>query len=159
MFFVQIYEKWLKETQKEKIKQILEKIKPNGRILDIGSGFGALEYFVNAIALDVNENYLRKTKAEYKVKASGDALPFKSGSFDFVFCIDTAHLLKNHKEIKRVMKQGGKLIISVFCYKQNFKERANWLRKIVKDMELKTVNEFLVKTEKEWDFVIVAGKF
>ncbi len=158
MFYAEIYQKWLGATQREKIRQILKKLSPKGKILDLGSGFGVLEHFVDAVAVDINENYLRKTEAKRRVKASGDALPFKNETFDLVFCIDTVHLLKNHGEIERVLKRGGRLVISVFCYRQNFEERADWLRRIVKAMELKAEQEFLVKTETEWDFVIVARK-
>lgn len=157
-FCVKIYRKWMKNTQEEKIRKILDIVKPNGRILDIGSGFGVLEKFLPAIAVDINEEYLKNSPGMYKIKASGDAIPFKNESFDFVFCIDTIHLLKNPKEMKRVLKKDGKLVVSIFCYAQNIKEKSEWLERLVKNIGMKIEHKFTVETEKEWDFVIIAKK-
>lgn len=156
-FCSKIYKKWMQSTQEEKIKKILEIVRPKGKILDIGSGFGVLEKFIPAIAIDINERYLKSFKSKYRIKASGDALPFKDKSFDFVFCIDTIHLLKNKKEIKRVLKSNGKAVISIFCYSQSLKEKSEWLENIVKNLGMRIENKFIVKTDKEWDFVIVAN--
>ncbi|HIQ49730.1 MAG TPA: class I SAM-dependent methyltransferase [Nanoarchaeota archaeon] len=157
-FYSKIYKEWMEKTQQEKIRKILKISKPYGKILDVGSGFGVLEKFIKAIAVDINEEYLKIVPSKHKIKASGDALPFKSNSFDFVFCIDTIHLLKSLKEIKRVLKRHGKLVVSIFCFAQNIEEKAEWLENIVKNSEMKIKHKFLVKTEKEWDFVIIAEK-
>ncbi len=55
----EIYEDWMKETQKEKIKEILNNVEPRGRILDVGCGPGFLEEFLpEAVALDKYPKYL-----------------------------------------------------------------------------------------------------
>ncbi len=150
-----IYEKWMLATQEKKIKVILSKLNPNGLILDVGCGPGVLEKYLNTIALDVNEDYLKGIKGK-RVKGSGNAIPFKSNVFDWVFCIDTIHLLKNAGEMIRVLKKHGKLVVSIFCNEHNLEEKKKYLKSFLKDLEI--VEEFLIKTEKEWDFVVIARK-
>ncbi len=153
-----IYREWMEKTQEEKIRKILRRVEARGKILDIGAGTGTLEKFIEAVAVDINEEHLKSMHTKFKIKASGDALPFKNESFDFVFCIDTVHLLKNHEDMTRVLKKEGVLVISIFCYEQNLKLKSEWLRKIVDKLGLKIEEEFVVKAEKEWDFVVIAKK-
>ena len=157
-FCAKIYRAWMEKTQEEKIRKILRIARPYGKILDVGCGFGVLERFIQAVALDINEEYLKSISSKHRIKASGNALPFKNESFDSVFCIDTVHLLKSLKEIKRVLKKRGKLVVSIFCYAQNIDEKAKWLENLVKNNKMKIKHRFTVKTDKEWDFVIIAEK-
>ncbi len=156
-----IYEKWMNQVQREKIRKILLALpfKIEGRVLDLGSGPGFLEEFVPAIALDVNPDYLKKIPG-VKVLASGNALPFKSNTFDLIFCIDTAHLLRSSREIFRVLKPGGKCIASIFCSRHTLGERRKFLLDFLnaKNAKVRVLSEFVVKTEEEWDYVIVAEK-
>ena len=52
------------------------------------------------------------------VQASGDALPFKNGVFDFVYCWGVLHHTKDPsktlREVWRVVKPGGRLAIWVY---------------------------------------------
>ncbi len=154
-----IYEEWLGKVQEEKIIKIIEEVKPSGKILDVGCGTGVLERFVNAVAVDINLEYLKGVKSDIKIIASGDALPFKSEAFDFVFCIDVVHLLKNLQDLVRVLRKHGKLVVSIFCNEQNLEERKEWLRKRISEFEeMKIEKSFVVKTEIEWDFVIIAKR-
>ncbi len=124
-----IYENWLGKVQEEKIRKIIEEVKPFGKILDVGCGTGVLERFVNAVAVDINLEYLKGVKSNIKILASGDTLPFKNDVFDFVFCIDVAHLLKNLQDLVRVLRKHGKLVVSIFGNGQNLEERKERLRK------------------------------
>jgi len=140
-----IYDEWMEQTQLQKLRQILQKVKPEGTVLDVGAGPGFLEQFVDAVATDVNLENLRKADGP-KVLCSGDALPFRSLSFDWVFCVDTVHLLKNADELKRV---GRNAVITLFCNEHNAEERLAELGRFGKG------ETFLVKSDKEWDAVLV----
>ncbi|MFQ6009698.1 MAG: class I SAM-dependent methyltransferase [Candidatus Aenigmatarchaeota archaeon] len=145
MITERVYDKWMEKTQCKKIEKILNKVRPEGRILDVGSGPGFLERFIDAVATDVDLKNLRGVEGP-KVLCSGDALPFKGKSFDWVFCIDTVHKLRDTDELKRV---GKRLVVTMFCNESNAEERMEELGKIG-DGEL-----FLVKAEREWDAVLV----
>ena len=115
----------------------------------MGAGPGFLEELIPAIATDVDIDNLRNAKGT-KVLCSGDELPFKSGVFDCVFCVDTVHLLKSAKELERVAK--GKLVLTAFCNENNYLERTEWLKGLTKR---KIEKELLIKAETEWDAALV----
>ena len=80
-----IYKDWMAETQVEKLNSILENVKPKGKILDVGAGPGFLSHLIkNVTSVDIDAENLANAKGK-KVVASGDNLPFKENSFDFVF--------------------------------------------------------------------------
>ena len=137
----------MKESQSQKIKQILEKVKPEGKILDVGSGPGFLEEFVDAVATDVDLENLKKARGK-KVLCTGDALPFKDKSFDWLFCLDTVHKLKNTSDLKRV---GKNLVVSLFCNENNAEEKMEELKAMFPCHK----QSFFVKTEREWDAVVI----
>jgi SAM-dependent methyltransferase len=150
-----LYKDWMADTQRAKLKQIVSMIKPKGRILDVGAGPGFLEELLpSAIATDIDLENLKLVKG-LKVKASGDALPFKTGSFDAVFCIDTLHLLKGARELARVAKKGGKLIVSAFCNQQNSQRKMTELKERFKGF--KVIDGFYAETPREWDATLVCS--
>ncbi len=151
MFTNKIYG-YMEEIQKRKIARILEEVKPEGKILDVGSGPGFLSEFIGAVSVDIDLENLKKARGA-KVLASGDFLPFRSHAFDIVFCIDVVHLLKNTGEIFRVCKEA---VVSCFCNRYNHYEKLEFLKSIVPEgFVLK--KSFIVR-EKEWDAVIVAKR-
>lgn len=151
-----IYAEWMEKTQKTKINQILLRINPKGKILDVGAGPGFLEEFLpEAVAVDVDQENLKRIQGE-KYVADGNDLPFKKESFDTVFCLDTIHLIHNTKSMINVMKKDGILIVSSFCSKYNQKEKTEELKNKFKSLKL--IDEFLVRAENEWDVVCVFKK-
>lgn len=147
-----LYRRWMADVQREKIRQILGRVKFLGPVLDVGAGPGFLEEKIKAIAADVNPADLRKFSGP-RALADGDRLPFADGTFATVFCIDTVHLLKNPAELVRVLAGNGQLVASLPCNRWNSEERFQELRK--KFSKLKMIDRFLVKTEPEWDAVAV----
>jgi SAM-dependent methyltransferase len=126
----------MREAQEEKIKDILQNIKVWGRILDIGSGPGFLGRFLDGLfCIDIDKENL-KAAPGFKVLASGDFLPFKSGRFDFLFCIDVFHLLNNPNEMKRVLSPSGTAIISIFCNEYNKEFKLKELKSKLKDWNI-----------------------
>ena len=87
--------------------------------------------------------------------ADANMLPFKNEAFDTVFCIDYIHLMKNVKELARVLSRDGLLIVSTYCNRFNSESRLKWLQGL---FSLKLENSFVAKTEMEWDAVAVFRK-
>jgi len=145
----------MSEVQRIKIGQILKEISFSSPVLDVGSGPGFLEEKISAVALDVNVDDLKKFYGQ-RVLASGDHLPFVGGHFNTVFCIDTAHLLKEPEDIVRVLRPNGKLVVSLPCNKWNCENKLSELTK--KFSMLKAVQKIIIKTEREWDAVVVFVK-
>ena len=103
----------MKKKQIQKYKDLLEHL-PNlseKKILDVGCGPRWLEYFLKKKYKNIN--YVG-TDIDYKPNliCSGNFLPFKSNSFDAVFCLDVVHILNEINELKRTLKKGGVLVIS-----------------------------------------------
>jgi ubiquinone/menaquinone biosynthesis C-methylase UbiE len=140
------------DVQRDKIRQLFAEVKFSGPVLDIGSGPGFLEEKVKAMALDVNLSDLKKFSGP-RILASGDALPFTAKSFRTVFCIDAVHLLKRPEELMRVLSTGGQLIVSLPCNRWNSEEKLERIAEKFKKM--KVAKKFVVKSEQEWDAVVV----
>lgn len=166
MFIHKIYDKWMAETQREKLEKILAEIgteKLEGkRILDVGSGPGFLGRLLqekckscSVVSSDIDIDNLEKASG-LKVLASGDFLPFKK-IFDFVFCVDTVHLLdkkKVEKEFASVLNDSGILVVSAFCSKYNAEERMKELKNVFSGLKIE--ERFFAKAKKEWDAVVIA---
>ena len=92
------------------------KLLKNKNILDIGCGTG---YATIGTGIDIDPEAICYAKKHYKANfLVGDAtnLPFENGTFDAVTSFETIEHIKDYKkyltEIKRVLKPGGKLILS-----------------------------------------------
>lgn len=100
------------------------------KILDAGCGTGLLvkhlEKFGSVVGVDIDPHsiyYSRKRKINV-VKASINRLPFKENAFDLITSVDVIYHAKVNdkkalKELYRVLKPGGLLVIRVPAY--------NWL--------------------------------
>ncbi len=134
-FFEMHAEKWDASITKDLLMKIEKKviplfvIKKADRILDIGSGTGILLPFLKKaagkkgeiVALDYSSRMLEKAKEKYGnkyqyVHANAENIPFPDAYFDKVICLAVfphfPHKLKVLREIRRVMKKGGQLIIA-----------------------------------------------
>lgn len=105
----------------------LEKIKKqlpfNLKILEVGSSTGSLSNqlfkkgFKNITAFDISEEAIQIGKRNNPVikflQADAECLPYKSETFDIIFCIDVQHhfsdFSKMASEMIRVLKKGGYL--------------------------------------------------
>ena len=128
VYWAEIAEKNQTERQIQFLKNHL---KPNGYVLDLACGSGRHSIALSAdgykmVGLDASLKLLKiaKQRSQDIVVVLGDIrfLPFKTGTFDAVVSVDTsfgylpseADDRVSLSEVRRVMPQGGLLIIDVF---------------------------------------------
>jgi SAM-dependent methyltransferase len=97
----------------------------NKRILEVGCGSGGLLDLLKAtnqvVGVDAARDGIAACVARgieaYCIDPSSEPLPFPTGSFDFVICLETMEHMMNPyyalMEMRRVLKGGGRLICSV----------------------------------------------
>jgi tRNA (uracil-5-)-methyltransferase TRM9 len=111
------------------VKQFLDGIQPNSRVLDIGCGNGKNMLYrtdLQMIGLEYSEE-LCKICVDRKLSVvQGDArcLPFPDNSFDAIIMIAVIHHINPEEhiatlnEIKRVLKTGGTCLITNWAVEQ-----------------------------------------
>lgn len=121
------YKKWFKEEK----KYLLRTIAHGAKVLEIGCGngrsiFDILSKTINIVGIDHNDKAITDAKNNFSkhpsvkiIKADATSLPFKDKEFDFVICMTTFANFGDKKfmvleEIRRVLKDLGKVILSVF---------------------------------------------
>lgn len=115
-----------------KIASILNP-KPNSSLLDVGCGTGILiskllsrNKYMRIYGLDITPKMVEVAKSKFKnnphVKITlGSAIhmPYQDNTFDYVTCASSLHHhpnpLQSVKEMVRVLKPGGKLLILDMC--------------------------------------------
>ena len=137
-----------------KKEEMLIKKFANGRALDLGCGTGFHMGLTGNIGLDISEKMLGKAKSKGSLLIQGnmEALPIKSNSFDTVFCfhstLNLVGLEKSPKEISRVLKQNGKLLLSAVSITDIDDHRSSPEAKIKKfRLEGKPINMRLFEKE------------
>jgi SAM-dependent methyltransferase len=155
MFSSKIYGSW-NSIQKTKYAQIFSRIDQGilkGRILDIGSGPGFLENFLqnkgDIIALDIENPRIKNS-----VIGSGIALPFADCAFDAIISIDAMHLIKGN-DFARVLKDEGLVLLALFFNEENQSERKTVLKE--KLNSFKIITEFELHG-KENEYVVLGRK-
>ena len=111
----------------EWIKNITKNIPPKSRIIDVSAGnkpyehlFSHCEYFSHEFEgnKEIIDTFRGETEKKNKHDFYGDIteLPIESDSFDYVLCTEVLeHVpepLKAMKELTRICKKGGKIIIT-----------------------------------------------
>jgi SAM-dependent methyltransferase len=98
------------------------------KIIDIGIGPGWFEQELEqrlGIGLDVVGIDLENidNKLVKMVIADANNIPFKPTSFDFIFCLDSVHLIKRPGAMLRLLRPEGHLLISSFCSRYTAMEK------------------------------------
>ncbi len=118
---------------------LFSKIKPHlgGRILEVGSGIGSFTLLLKEIgevwAGDINKNYLKYLKKRFAkevrvgyVNIEKKKYFFGDMKFDCVVCLNVLEHIKNEekalKNIHKLLKKGGKLILLVPAHKSLYSE-------------------------------------
>lgn len=146
---------------KKRIKEIIQLAGNRGKILDIGCGSCIILTKLKGkkYGIDADKKTLRivsKKHPEIHLAASGaEILPFAENSFDTVICTEVIEHLKHPeealKEMHRVAKKGGEIIISTPNYRSVWPliERF-WSRKAnVRDYSKEHISHFSKKILKK----------
>jgi len=98
---------------------------PGWRVLDVGSGLGATvarlraRHGVDAWGVEPSGVQAARAGSAHLVRARGEALPFRAGCFDAVFCECVLSLLPDAgagmNEFFRVLRPGGFLVLADLC--------------------------------------------
>lgn len=113
------YNKLYAQEQKQKYNSIKDLIPKTGKTLDLGCGTGIITKLIkNCIGIDSSKKMLEKCDKDLEIyHADIIKLPFKDNSFDNIISLtvlqDIENIKKAVKEIKRVLKINGKIVITV----------------------------------------------
>ncbi len=148
------YQRWF-ANEREYLQKV---VAPNSSVLDVGCGsgrsiFDILPLTQNIIGIDHEDKAVREAQdrlAKYPsvkfFQADATAIPFNDAEFEFVICMGSFANFATRKhiilrEMRRVLKSTGKIIISVFS-EDAFEERMKLYKSlgdIVKDVQATTV--------------------
>jgi len=110
-----------------------------GLVLDIGCGTGYhLGLSENIVGLDISEKMLKIAKSKNRplIQASVENLPMISGSFDSIFCfystLNFVDFPRAADEISRIVKNGGRVLLSVVSVRDIDKYRSSQVNKVKK---------------------------
>ena len=111
--------------------EFMEKIKKNSTVLDIGCGTGRNLMYkgINTIGIDISIKQLNNCESQV-INCNMCLLPFRDNIFDNIIIIASFHHLstveRRHKallEMKRTIKSGGQILLSVWSINQPLKTR------------------------------------
>ncbi len=113
----------IRYTESKRVSIMLRELDGQERVADIGCGEGYVLGKINSkelVGFDISETALKRASSVKRaklVKGNAEELPFSDSYFDAVLCSETLehtqHPRKVLEELSRVVKPGGKLVVSV----------------------------------------------
>jgi len=106
---------------KKRIEKMLPFLSKNMKILDLGCGSGWLTKFLNSKGFDcVGVDIDQKNEPPF-YKGTAEKIPFRDKLFDCIIMIEVIEHIspKCYNEINRVLKDGGKIILSTILPKSD----------------------------------------
>jgi SAM-dependent methyltransferase len=147
--FFEAYDKWYYGRQGHVLKALDRFDWHDRRVLEIGLGQGAdSEQLIRRSArwsgIDLTQESVRRVALRLKlrrlqhegiVQASALAIPFKDSEFNVVFSHGVLHHIPNihdaQREIRRVLKDDGRLIVMVYArWSLNYQIAIRWVRRL-----------------------------
>ncbi len=126
------YRELYHDEQKKKIDLVEKYIQTEGRVIDLGSGDGVLNDYLNScddfifVSCDICLNLLLKNNNLLKVNCDIHKLPFKNESFNFLFSFSVLQDLTDVRvallEMKRILVCGGRGIVSFVKFSKKREE-------------------------------------
>ncbi len=130
------YQKYGYEPMKERRFVIDSAGSIKGNILEVGTGKGSMtgelasrgyvftSIDIDALGQEIAKYYLSKKGLQDNVKfvlENAEKISFPDSCFDLIFCVNTLHHLRNSEkvlsELIRILKKGGRLVLSDFTEK------------------------------------------
>jgi ubiquinone/menaquinone biosynthesis C-methylase UbiE len=118
---------WIKYRKFPHLKK-LARINKNSRVLDVGCGISTTLHFIPGIKIGMDplaEKYSKiynYPKDIEVVKGYSENIPYDDETFDIVFCTNVLdHVTdpsKSMREMKRVLKRGGYIILTIEVFKE-----------------------------------------
>jgi 2-polyprenyl-3-methyl-5-hydroxy-6-metoxy-1,4-benzoquinol methylase len=113
----------IRYTESKRVSIILKALGSEGRVADIGCGEGYILSKINSpeiVGVDISDTALEmasKITNAKLVRANAESLPFSDSYFDAALCSEILEHTQNPRkvvlELSRIVKPGGKIIISV----------------------------------------------
>lgn len=138
----------MQKITRRSLEKFLKKYATDKKILDIGSGGSSYErFFPNKLSVDIDPE--RKPD----IVADAQNLPFQNEEFDFVLCTEMLEHTEDpfvvEKELKRVLKVGGTLLLTTrFVYPLHDTPHDYW----------RFTKYGLLKIFKEWELVEIVAE-
>lgn len=153
------------------IKALAKRFKLQSPCLDIGCGDGieALKVFSEVFVIDIDPEKVNNALEKGLNAFQGDAesLPFEDAKFNAVLMLDVLEHIENDTkaldEVCRVLKPGGKLLVSVPLHPLLWSEHDIRLghkrRYTVREIQNKLNNKFEIMFSTKWNCVSLPGAF